>query len=197
MNYYYIKLPSGQETYTSEIAFINTPETFIAKEVWWITFAKGPKKNGYYLDYNGYLRKLYWEARQNKNEKNFILKSTNGLISDCQHSIRYYSYIKVIKDVQNPQYEGQIMIFTFGQFINNKIKDYVLSNNVKSIDNVFKLTVVNTQGFPNYDRSIFTDKEISLFDQNLNINNDIKFRPFLTPQLERKEKLKIINSINE
>ena len=149
--------------------------------MWYIIFKD--KKQGYYLDHNYYLKKFQSLPFDKKLKTNESISKLDPAI------IRYYCYIKVIKDAQNPQFEGQIMIFKFGFKIWQKITEIQQQSKNNIINNVFQLNV----SYTNYDSSRFLNNEISLFDQNLNINNDINFPTYNNLQYERKEKLEKLN----
>ncbi len=52
-----------------------------------------------------------------------------------------------------------------------------------------------SRGFPSYDDSRFTDTELLLVDNTLNLDSEVKFKTINLLSLERKEKLeKIANS---
>lgn len=195
MNIYNIPLPKpswntwqSDDIYTSEIAFINTPNTFINKELYFVKFVKNSNIDGYYLDNNQYLKNLYFDNKIYHKDISKISK----YISEVDMCKRYYCYIRIIRDAQNPQFEGQTMIFKFGKKIYDMITEYLSLNKIMIINNVFLLNVRNTSGFFNYDHSKFIDQKIYLYDSNLDINNDIKFPVYMNIKEERKEKLKKI-----
>lgn len=61
------------------------------------------------------LSSLYWEL---KNSKNAILVEK----ADCLNfSRKYYSYVLVLEDEQQPELVGKIMVFSYGKIIKDKI----------------------------------------------------------------------------
>ena len=192
MEYYqrYIK-PPFNGTYQSEIAFVNNDLFVQKREIFYVEFAKGCK-NGFFIDNNNYLKSIYRLVKyKNLNEQKEFLKLSNGYIYNMQPLTKYFSYIKVIKDNQNPQLEGNIMLFQFGSRIFDSIKNYLVDN--KGIfNNIFKINVCLTNSqFPNYESCQFIDNEYFIEDNTLDYSQ-LKYNKINIKQIERKEKMEKI-----
>jgi hypothetical protein len=167
---------NNHKDYESKIAFINSKKTVATYNVFYVEFSQQTEKyrNGFYKDTDNFLRSIV--CGNHKHIK----------INKVQHVTQYFSYIKIIKDVQNPQLEGQIMIFKFGRNIYEALQDKIL-------DEVFRLSMRNIAGFPNYDHSHFTGRTLSeteITDLSLDIDSEISFKTFNIKEIEREEKLK-------
>ena len=115
------------------------------------------------------LTDLYYQL---KNSKNAVLMEK----AEClKYSKKYYSYVLILEDEQQPELVGKIMIFQYGKQIRDKIqsekngeitgescnvfrledgKDFVLSVKEKSIDGEAKV--------PDYTNSMFMPERTSL-----------------------------------
>jgi hypothetical protein len=180
----YIK-PTPYTNYISEIAIINTKNTIIKKDIFYIEGVDdSPIKSGFYSDNNDYLLNLYFNSQYAVN--NNILKSIN-------YTKKYFTYIKVIEDLNNPQLNGQVMIFSFGRTLFN-----VFSSHGNIFNKTFRIKVNIKNGFPDYSNCDFTNKNVNIFDNNLNLDSEIFYKKINIESIIRKEKLeKIINNINE
>lgn len=180
------------EKYSSEILFINTNKPVVEFRTFYVEFEKSlNKKSGFYLDNNDYLKNLYYKIRQydtSLDNETLHLKYSNNLITNVSSSLGYYSYIKVITDTKNPQLEGQIMILKYGRKISYKIAEYI--NSEKYYHNTFKINIELVSVYPNYDGSYFTNKELEISDDNLDIESEIFFKQINIKAIEREEKLK-------
>lgn len=183
----YIK-PNRNNDYVSEIAVVNTNTTIIKNDLFYLKFNDNSKfSDGYYLDNNKYLMNLYINKLINK-------RINSDIISNIDKYAKYYCYIKVLRDYKNPQLEGKIMLFSFGEKIFN-----IFQNNNLIFDKTFKIICQNTFGFGylSYEKCFFTDNYINIVDNNLDINSELNFKKFDLLSIERKEKLKYIQEINE
>lgn len=98
-------------------------------------------------------------------------KSSNAMLKEnakkIQYTRKYYSYIEVLEDKQQPELEGKIMVFRFGK----KIMDMIDAQRAGVIDdpcNVFDLTngkdfvliakSTDYNGMPDYSSSSFKSK---------------------------------------
>lgn len=79
----------------------------------------------------------------------------------------YYALIQVVKDKQQPELEGKIMIYQFGKKIYDKIHEIMKPSNPEIEEHnpfdiingyLFYLTIVQDGQFPNYDKSQFSAK---------------------------------------
>ena len=151
-------------TYKALIRFVPNPanprNSLVKKYVHWLTDAEG---NGRLID-----------SPSTVNEKCpiadvfFKLRNSDSAVdrkmSDkLKRREQYYSLIKVIKDPQNPEYEGQYMIYKFGYKIKEKI-DEELKPAFGEPTQVFDLCngknfelIITRQGeYNNYDKSKFS-----------------------------------------
>jgi hypothetical protein len=202
-----IKPVSNYISYVSEIAFVNANPMIISKELYYVEFLDN-KRTGYYTDNNDFLKKLYKEVRFGnrfakpskifEDDQTKFLKKTDNYIRNIRPQTNHYAYIKIIEDKQNPQLENQIMIMRFGFKIKEKIKEYFFIGDKKNLiyDNSFQLIVEQSSGFPNYDKSHFTDKEIKIYDKQLDLNKEINFKPLNLLLIKRKDKLEKIQNEN-
>jgi hypothetical protein len=80
---------------------------------------------------------------------------------------RFYSYVYIVEDKNQPELEGTIMIYQYGWKIKEKIKSEWRGENperakcdVFDLANGkdFELKVVESAGYPNYDQSIFLQR---------------------------------------
>ena len=151
-------------TYKALIRFVPNPanprNSLVKKYVHWLTDAEG---NGRLID-----------SPSTVNEKCpiadvfFKLRNSDSAVdrkmSDkLKRREQYYSLIQVIKDPQNPEYEGQYMIYKFGYKIKEKI-DEELKPAFGEPTQVFDLfngknfeLIITRQGeYNNYDKSKFS-----------------------------------------
>ena len=196
----YIVPISHYVNYTSEIVFVNTNPMIISKELYYVEFLDN-KRTGFYTDNNDFLKKLYKEVRFGnrfakpskifEDDQTKFLKKTDNYIRNIRPQTNHYAYIKIIEDKQNPQLENQIMIMRFGFKIKEKIKEYFFIGDKKNLlyDNSFQLIVGLTSGFPNCEKSHFTDKEIKIYDNQLDLNKEINFKSLNLLSIKRKDKL--------
>lgn len=199
MEYYNLYI-NKNKNYVSEIAFVNANPAIISRALYYVEFVKGGK-TGRYLDNNDYLKKLYWDIRKTlgsftlpEDIEQEYLKRTSGFIRNIQPSVSFFSYIKILEDKQNPQLEGQIMLFKYGRKIKFIMEEYLV-NNTQNFDKTFEIVVRLSSGFPNYDKCHFTDKDINIFDKTLNLDSDISFKMINILSIQRKEKLRKIQNL--
>lgn len=151
-------------TYKALIRFVPNPanprNSLVKKYVHWLTDAEG---NGRLID-----------SPSTVNEKCpiadvfFKLRNSDSAVDrkmseKLKRREQYYSLIKVIKDPQHPEYEGQYMIFKFGYKIKEKI-DEELKPAFGEPTQVFDLfegknfeLIITRQGdYNNYDKSKFS-----------------------------------------
>jgi hypothetical protein len=121
------------------------------------------------------LSKLYFEL---DNSKNSIMKEKAKLL---KFSKKYYSYVLIMEDEQQPELVGKIMVFQYGKQIYDKIKSERMGEITGNKSNVFQLNkgkdfilLVSSREVmldgkkvrqPNYDKSTFAFEEtpISLY----------------------------------
>ena len=136
--------------------------TAIEKHLHYADFKSNPEISGYYdclknFDEKCDLCTMYWAL---KNSKNPAEQDKAKLIS---RSTKYYSYVLIVEDENQPELNGKIMIFPFGYKIKQMIADQL--NHPKKPSRVedlsagkeFFLHIKEVGGFVNYDSSKFED----------------------------------------
>ena len=151
-------------TYKALVRFVPNPEnprnSLVKKYVHWLTDASG---NGRLVDSPSSVGESCPIA-----EVFFKLRNSDSAVDrkmseKLKRREQYYSLIKVIKDPQNPDLEGQYLIYKFGYKIKEKI-DAELKPNFGEPTQVFDLfagknfeLVITRQGeYNNYDTSKFS-----------------------------------------
>ena len=122
----YFNIISENDSYNSEIAFINTNNTCIFKESAYVEYIENNTLKYGIFKMTDELKKIYFEFRNNPD---FIHK----IIKKIQISTNNYSYIKILKDNINPQLEGKIMIFKFKHKISETIGTYIIKEKINII----------------------------------------------------------------
>ena len=97
-----------------------------------------------------------------------LVNSKNPVLEEKAKSLnkvtRFYSYVYIVEDKNQPELEGKILVYQYGWKIKEKINaEWRAENPERSKCNVFDLAVgkdfelkiVENAGFPNYDSSIF------------------------------------------
>lgn len=132
----------------------------IEKEVYYVSH---PDFKGYYDSQKSFSEKcplntLQWRL---KNSKNVADNERAKMIS---YTKKFYSYVLIVEDEQQPELVGKILVFPYGFKIKEKIEAEKFGNNVEGekcnpFDIVkgkdFRLVIKEVGGFPNYDNSIF------------------------------------------
>jgi len=94
------------------------------------------------------------------------IDSDKNIARERRRKLNYYSNIYVVEDAANPQNEGKVMLFRYGKKIFEKItgvmnpefKDETPLNPFDFWEGAnFKIKMRQVDGFPNYDKSEFTD----------------------------------------
>jgi hypothetical protein len=149
----------------------------IEKMIHYVKLPNMQDLNGYYdsmrnFDEKCELTNTYWAL---KNSKSVIDQEKAELIS---RSTKYYSYVQIIEDENQPELVGKIMIFSFGYKIKQKIAAELTGEisgtpcNIYDLANGkdFVLLVKEVGGFTNYDSSTFRESSaIKLKDKNDNM----------------------------
>ena len=151
-------------TYKAMIRFVPNPEnprnSLIQKYVHWLTNSSGDGKlvdSPSTIGEKCPIADVFWKLR--KSDSAVDRKSSEKL----KRRQQYYSLIKIIKDPQNPELEGQYKIFKFGYKIKEKI-DAELKPDFGEPTQVFDLfegknfeLIITRQGeYNNYDKSKFS-----------------------------------------
>ena len=94
------------------------------------------------------------------------IDSDKNIARDRRRKLNYYSNIYVVEDAANPQNEGKVFLFRYGKKIFEKItgvmnpefKDETPLNPFDLWEGAnFKIKMRQVDGFPNYDKSEFTE----------------------------------------
>jgi hypothetical protein len=166
----------------------------IEKMIHYVKLPNYPELGGYYDSMRNFnetcdLTNTYWEL---KNSPSAVEQEKAELIS---RTTKYYSYVMIVEDENQPELEGKIMIFPFGY----KIKDKIMQEKTGEITGVpcnvydlangkeFRLIVKDIGGYQNYDSSQFKPEStaIKLRDKN----GDLKTVP-----TEEKDGKKVITN---
>jgi len=137
--------------------------TALEKHLHYAQFKSNPELSGYYdcmknFDEKCSLCDMYWALM---NTKDPLKEEKAKLIG---RSTKYYSYILVVEDDNQPELNGKIVIFPFGYKIKQMIADQ--ANHPKSPCTVEDLSngremllhIKEVGGYVNYDSSKFEDK---------------------------------------
>ena len=178
---FYAKFP-----YESEICFVEI-DSNPAKNT--------SRRNLCYVVYEDHLKKYngMYETDDTINviNKNQIIKDNKNILKDLVRILRYVTYIKIIRDNKNPHIEGSIMPFYYGR----KIKQMMDAQPNDAYNKSFILHIRNTQGYANYDRSYFTDKNYNIRNFNLSVDNVYRHKRINLGCVSRMHKLDKIGKI--
>ena len=95
------------------------------------------------------------------------IDSDKNIARERRRKLNYYSNIYIVEDSMNPENEGKVFLFRYGKKIFEKItgvmnpefQDETPLNPFDFWEGAnFKLKMRQVDGFPNYDKSEFTDK---------------------------------------
>jgi len=109
------------------------------------------------------LQDMYWKLKRSES----VQQQKAAEIFSRRHA--YASLIQVIKDENNPELEGKILVWRYGKKIWDKINAElkpIIGNPHNPFDlikgKVFALIITEVSGFNNYDQSKFLDKTVGL-----------------------------------
>ena len=157
-------------TYKALIRFVPNPanprKSLIQKYVHWLVNSNGDGKivdSPSTIGEHCPIADVFWKLR--KSDSAVDRKSSDKL----KRRQQYYALIKVIKDPQNPEFEGQYKVFKFGYKIKEKI-DAELKPDFGEPTQVFDLfegknfeLIINRQGdYNNYDKSKFSSSRSAI-----------------------------------
>ena len=134
----------------------------IEKMLHYVKLENYSELNGYYDSMRNFnekcdLTNTYWEL---KNSKSVVDQEKADLIS---RTTKYYSYVIVIEDENQPELEGKIMIYNFGYKIKEKLEQERTGEITGTPCNIFDLAngkdfvliLKEVGGYNNYDSSQF------------------------------------------
>lgn len=170
------KATNKREGYTATIRFLpnvidergNTGESAITRLMTYVKMSDPKHKalSGYYdspknFDEQCELTNTYFTL---KNSKNPVLEERAEALNKVT---RFYSYVYIVEDKNQPELEGKIMIYQYGWKIKEKIAGEMRGENPeRSKCNIFdladgkdfELKIVEKANFPNYDQSLFLQR---------------------------------------
>lgn len=136
-------------------------EMVLEKFTNWINIPSAPHLNGAFpskknLGEKCPISELFWKLKNAGKED--LAKMVSG-------SVQYYSYVLIVKDEQQPELEGKIMVMQYGKKIADKIKEEKMGmgeapcNVFDLLDGKdFFLNVKKVGGFNNYDSCKFLSR---------------------------------------
>jgi len=122
------------------------------------------------------------------------IDSDKNIARERRRKLNYYSNIYVVEDAANPQNEGKVFLFRYGKKIFEKItgvmnpefKDETPLNPFDLWEGAnFKIKMRQVDGFPNYDKSVFTES-YPLFDDEKKLEEVWKQQYSLNEIVEEK-----------
>jgi len=186
MEFYNNYISQLTKQYNAEIAFLSND--ILINEVFFLDFVdQYHKQRGFYRDQFGYLKSLFWEARKSYVDVNKFAFEKTDLITSMNHNKQFHTYIQVINDIQNPQLNGQFMIFKFGFTIYSKITDNMpdIYDNTFMIKINLKHTMIGLLN--NYDNSHMLEKHyIQPLPELAPLNSIIHFPNFNLLSIKKK-----------
>lgn len=136
----------------------------------WVSYLVDPvTQRGRYVDCPSSVGKpsplqdIYWKLRKSESVQ------LQKLAANFSRRHSYASLVQIIRDENNPEAEGKIMVFRYGvkiwEKINAELKP-VIGESHDPFDTLggkaFALVITKVSGFNNYDQSKFVDKRIPL-----------------------------------
>ena len=167
----------------------------------WVSYLIDPVTNrGRYVDCPSSVGKpsplqdIFWKLRKSESVQEQKLSETFSR----RHS--YSSLIQVIRDENNPELEGRILVWRYGvkiwEKINAELKP-VIGEKHDPFDilqgKAFALVIAKVSGYNNYDQSKFVDKKIPLCLPG----KDAQDKPTLVPITETADKQEVFNWVKE
>ena len=151
------------------IRFLPCPPTAKDEDVPWVRIwthgFKGP--GGWYIENSlTTLGKDDPVSKANTALWNSGIDSDKNIARERRRKLNYYSNIYIVEDAANPQNEGKVFLFRYGKKIFEKItgvmnpefKDETPMNPFDLWEGAnFKIKMRQVDGFPNYDKSVFTE----------------------------------------
>lgn len=146
----------------------------IDKHIHYANLQENPNLKGYYDCKKNYTDKcplcsIYWKLYNSKNQADV---ERSKLIN---RTTKYYSYVLVLEDEQQPELVGKILVYPYGYTVREKIKaqrdgDIGDPCNVFALDSEgkdFQLIIKEKGGYPNYESSQFLENSgpIKLWDE--------------------------------
>lgn len=166
--------------YVADVAFVDIDGDSIVKRV------------ETYVTFNSSLNipKSYYRLRYfSLDDKIDFIKKNSDIIKDISQTLRYYSYVKIINDKNNPSLNEKILPFFFGFKIYSTISD----DKDLLHENVFRLDVSTVGPYLNFDKCHFIDTKYNVKDKSLYLENKFFKKSLDITQFRRILKLKKLN----
>ena len=184
------------------VSWWNDPEHSISDK--WVCWLVDPITNrGRYVDCPSSIGKpsplqdMFFKLRKSES----IQERKKSEIFSRRHS--FSAVVQVIKDDQNKEAEGKLMIWKFGKKIWEKIeaeKKPLIGEPHEAFDlldgKAFAVVVTKVSGYNNYDQSKFLDKKIPLL-LPLNTDGNVDPKGTLTPINEKTLRETVFNFLKE
>lgn len=179
----------------------------IEKMQHYVKLQNHPELNGYYDSMRNFnescdLTNLYWQLKNS----NSVVDQENA--ENISRTTKYYSYVLIVEDENQPDLEGKILIFPFGYKIKEKIQQEMTGEitgekcNVYDLANGkdFVLVVKNVGGYVNYDASQFRGNKSAITINGKEVPTEIadestgrktiaqNFQPKIQDFLNKREK---------
>mgnify|MGYP003630063603 CR=1 FL=1 len=192
------KAADGKDgTYKALIRFVPNPQnprkSLVRKLVYWLT---DMDNNGTLVDSPSTvgdkcpIQQMFFKLR--KSESAVDRKMSEKL----KRREQFYSIIKVLKDPQNPDMEGQYKIFKFGRKIKIKIDEEMMPNfgeptQVFDLFNGknFELVITKQGDFNNYDTCKFSNSNSSIMVNDVQMENSEEHRALIKEDLDKAPEL--------
>ena len=192
------KAADGKDgTYKALIRFVPNPQnprkSLVRKLVYWLTDADN---NGTLVDSPSTvgdkcpIQQMFFRLR--KSESAVDRKMADKL----KRREQFYAIIKVLKDPQNPDMEGQYKIFKFGRKIKIKIDEEMMPNfgeptQVFDLFNGknFELVITKQGDFNNYDTCKFSSANSAIMINGVEMENTDEHRTMIKEDLDKAPEL--------
>jgi len=201
---------SPQSNVTSKIGFIKTLEGIKEVELFYIKYCPSLNigRNNLNVDAvfvddssTQYLKSLY--RRQLSEQSKYIGKEPDDFeltpdIKSVQRVVKYYSYVRILEDAQNPQLVDQVKLFAFGRGIFTKMKDLIdATAGDKNVifNKAFLIEIAIRSGFPDYKASKFLNEDFYEEDHSLLISNVINHKMFTNSAIVKATRKNKLNKI--
>tara|TARA_B110000902_G_C14124216_1_gene519417 strand:+ start:99 stop:995 length:897 start_codon:yes stop_codon:yes gene_type:complete len=192
------KAADGKDgTYKALIRFVPNPQnprkSLVRKLVYWLT---DMDNNGTLVDSPSTvgdkcpIQNMFFKLR--KSESAVDRKMADKL----KRREQFYAIIKVLKDPQNPEMEGQYKIFKFGRKIKIKIDEEMMPNFGEPTQvfdlfegKNFELVITKQGDFNNYDTCKFSSKHSPIMINDVEMDNTDDNRKLIKEDLDKAPEL--------
>ena len=202
-----------QSNARSKIGFIKTLEGIKEVELFYIKYCPSLNigsnsmnnhiKDAVFTDdpSTQYLKLLY--RRQLSEQSKYIGKDFDDFeltpdIKSLQRVVKYYSYVRILEDDQNPQLVDQVKLFAFGRVIFTKMKDLIgATAGDKNVifNKEFLIEIALRHGFPDYKESRFLNEDFYEEDHSLLISDFVNHKRFTNSEIVKATRKNKLNKI--